>query len=584
MIAAMLHWLGAVILGVLAGAAGGAAAQPLVLPGSGGFAPATGEGTVKGESHAWAAVPVSGIGENAAIIHLPPRIAVGHRDRHSDAPDGAVRLAAPLPDMPERIAGWGSTLSMAFAPEPAGRDRLQRRVLTITSQRGPIGGSWVAESEGRRLSPLPPLPGAGSLRGFVGSPVGPVALIEGGAGGEGSAEILVLTGGGWVSLLVPGLSGSGGGEGIGGGGGSRLELVSEPDGVGVWRLGDGRAEVLIGALSVPSAGVVRAAWRPLEVSMRTADGGPAPRPTSGIYRIAGQYVYCAMSGGSGGSLGVWNPTEAGCFRLAEVPEARPPFAAAPLDQVGRLAIVWQEPIPQPPPLREGAPARPPQMKTKVAEVSVFDGAILYNGPANVRGPVSSQEFRLLAMALVGVMVVVMLLVLRPPVVGGPPLSLPPEFTLAEPGWRMLAGVIDVVLAAVAASMVTGAAVWELISVSSLMRDEGSLAGLLVLLGVGFAHGTIGEWLWGRTIGKSLCGCRVARAVMVREEGVGGEGGEIRPALARMTLQASAVRNLVKWALPPVAMAGVSGPERRHRGDIMAGAVVVSRVIRERDAG
>jgi hypothetical protein len=47
-------------------------------------------------------------------------------------------------------------------------------------------------------------------------------------------------------------------------------------------------------------------------------------------------------------------------------------------------------------------------------------------------------------------------------------------------------------------------------------------------------------------------------------------------LVRPVLWRAAVRNLVRWALPPLALSGLSGMDHRHRGDTAAGTVVVVR--------
>jgi len=78
------------------------------------------------------------------------------------------------------------------------------------------------------------------------------------------------------------------------------------------------------------------------------------------------------------------------------------------------------------------------------------------------------------------------------------------------------------------------------------------------------YGTVAESVFGTTAGKLLLGCRVARAA-----GVGGP--------RRVGAGAAFVRNLVKWALPPVAALALLETSGRHRGDLLARAVVLVRV-------
>lgn len=570
-----------VVVLVLCSAVGRAIAEDGLLAGAGGFAPVPAAkgggvgGPARGESHAWVAVPASGLSENAAIVHLPPRIAAGETDPHADAGEGAVRMAAPLPVMPERMAAWGNLLYMAFVAEVSAGGDARRPVLTVEARRGPLGGSWVAESEGQRLDALPSLPGEGRLAGLAGSEYGPAALLR---GRDGGYELLVLRGREWRRASLP----SGAVEAGAGEVGKRLELVAQPAGLGVVLIDGKRGGRWTGTLPEGGGagegenGELRIVWERRAFSMLRPGGEPGPMPVSGIFLVGGQHVYCARS--PGGPVEIWSPGEAVNVKLAEVQGVAQRFAAAPLDQVGRLALVWQEPDPR---LAEAQKARPEvrgkspppiPMRTRVAEVSVFSGAVMYEGLAKVGGPVSSQELRLLAMAMVGLMLVVLLIVLRPTPGAGAPVSLPKGVVLAEPGRRMFAGLIDVAIAAMAASAATGIPVVALFSFSGLVREPGTLVGLLLLLGVGFAHGTIGEWLFGRTIGKAIAGCVVGRPVMVQKE-----DGTLTPEVAKISLGAAAMRNLVKWALPPLAAAGVSNPERRHRGDVASGTAVLMRV-------
>jgi hypothetical protein len=100
--------------------------------------------------------------------------------------------------------------------------------------------------------------------------------------------------------------------------------------------------------------------------------------------------------------------------------------------------------------------------------------------------------------------------------------------------------------------------------------SGQAASLLIAtIGVGLAHCTLGEWLFGRSLGKGLVGCRVFHVRLSR-----GADGTITPAVSKPTLWRALARNIVKWLLPPVAMAGLNLPDRRHRGDVVAGTVVV----------
>jgi hypothetical protein len=186
--------------------------------------------------------------------------------------------------------------------------------------------------------------------------------------------------------------------------------------------------------------------------------------------------------------------------------------------------------------------------------------------------VSTEELRILALMLVGLMVVVVVFVLRPEP-KGPPLTLPPGYALAEPGRRLAASAMDLLFAAFIAAQITGVGLWELITLRGIINPGGpGISALLILMLVGYISTTLGEWLAGRSIGKVIAGCEVVHPVIDRTA-----EGQIVPSVQPAGLWRIAVRNLVKWTVPPVAMAGLGTSERRHRGDLAANTVVVIRI-------
>src|SRR5690606_31387250 len=110
------------------------------------------------------------------------------------------------------------------------------------------------------------------------------------------------------------------------------------------------------------------------------------------------------------------------------------------------------------------------------------------------------------------------------------------------------------------------------SVSAFVSDERALWTVLTLLGLGFVHCTLGEWLFGQSLGKALVGCEVVSVGVSRKV-----DGSVLPVASRVLLWQAAVRNLIRWGLPPRAWGGPSSPARRHRGDRWARATVVIRV-------
>jgi len=523
------------------------------LPAAG--SPAVG---VAGDSHAWMAIPDSGPMGAAIIVHVPPRrSATGQGAAH----DGTIRRATVLSQMPERLAAWDNLLYLAFPPQELGAGRRHRRVVMLSAERGPIQGSWVTPVEGR-LPTQPSLPGDGALVGFVGSPLGPVALLRAGARETPEYSLLVLFRSAWRSVPLPPRLGEERG-------GTRAYLAATPEGPAVIAVGT-RSWAAIGRLSADlDAGDPRvsAEWRQVPLTFTPEDGAEPRLPYSQIYHVRGQFVYVARTP-NGRAVEIWNPTATVNHRLQRIDDVGPDLAVVPVEQVGRLAILWQDMAEEP--VGGRGQSSPAETRARMVEVSVASGEVLYEGPAKADPPISPGELKVLAVALVGLMAVVLVFVLRPDP-SGPPLSLPKGVTLAEPSRRMLAGFVDATISILGVSQAMGRSPFDLLSPSAFMRDPVTVESLLLVIAVGFIHTTLGEWLAGRSIGKALAGCEVVHVRFVQEE-----DGEVRPVLERPALWRAAVRNLLRWAIPPLAISGLSAPDHRHRGDLAAGTVVVVR--------
>jgi hypothetical protein len=90
---------------------------------------------------------------------------------------------------------------------------------------------------------------------------------------------------------------------------------------------------------------------------------------------------------------------------------------------------------------------------------------------------------------------------------------------------------------------------------------------------------LGEWLFGRSIGKLMTGCAVT--VIHKPVCTGTpppDAGEVvaEPAAEKPVLWRCIVRNLIKWALPVLGLLVLFDAGRRHPGDLAAGTLVVTR--------
>lgn len=554
-------------------------------PAAGSFPITTGAGPNRATTpgHAWAVLEVSDASVKAALLHLPPRATEGA----AGAEMGTVRPGAYLTTAPERLAAWANEVWLVFPPETIRPGERMRRVSQTAAVRSAIGALWVSSPEGR-LRPLPSLPGEGRLLGFVGSDDGPAALIE--PPPEGSAApapvLYVLHEREWEAVELPAslrdtfLTHP-----------TSVHLVQLADGVGVLNAPpEGEAELWVAAAAdekrrrggeagepgeTPAAvSAPRVEWTRRVLAASTPERrAAAPTPGGDVLAFGDQFVYAARGGD--GATEVWAISPRGPVRIATLPEIGHPYALAPLYDTGRVAVLWSEVVPNPAGGgAEGQQADPATVRRmhRIAEVSVMTGRVMYNGPARADSPVSIQDFQLLAMLLVGVMLVIVLFVLRPDA-EREAFSLPRGLALAEPGRRIIAGLIDAAPAMVLAVDLTGARPADLFTLNGLLGEGDGVWAVAAALAIGFAHCTLAEWLFGRSLGKALTGCEVVAISTARA----GEDGQITPVAGRLTLGKAAVRNFVRWAVPPLALEGLSNPGRRHRGDLLAGTAVVIRV-------
>jgi hypothetical protein len=511
--------------------------------------PAAGSPTSRvGESHGWLAIPINDPAGGGAIVHFPPRRGVGRTDAANDFVEGGVRLALRLPRMPERLAAWGESLWIVFSPEGVG----ERPVLTMTVERAALGGSWTSPEAEGRLPSLPQLP-PGELIGFVGSEQGPVALM---LDGHGRPGLLWMSGSDWKPTLVPGSESDGQDPSH-----PRLWLIAEAGGFGLvspdhGTLWHGRFHSQSLADGSPTSAI---GWTASAMVFKSRDG--APQIELGPVLSGSQLVF--GSPGADGCLELWNPAKEACRRLATLRGVTGPAAFVPLDQVGRIAVAWLEPPSSAPP---GSPKPQSVSSTlQIAEISALTGGVLYRGPAQVAGPVSATELKVLAVVLVVVMAVVLIIVLRPDATDVA-LSLPEGYALAEPGRRMLAAGLDLLVALVAAGLIQRVPIKELLNPSALLAQPSEAQSFALVIGAGIVHSTLGEWLLGASIGKLIAGCRVVRVIV--------GGSDRKPGASGPGLWGAFVRNAIRWGLPPVAMTGLNTPDHRHRGDLAAGTVVV----------
>lgn len=200
----------------------------------------------------------------------------------------------------------------------------------------------------------------------------------------------------------------------------------------------------------------------------------------------------------------------------------------------------------------------------MTEISLATGRLLSCGPVAPQNPVSASDYRLMGLMflLVGSMVAIFLA--RPPGDADASVSLPEFTAMADPMRRLIASLIDLLLACV-----LGTGLWKLpvrtLASAEWWGSSGSLTVLATILVILIVQGTLCEWFFRRTPGKLMSGCEVFAA--------GGTSGDES---GRVGLIAALVRNIIKCIAPLVALIGILEPSRRHRGDQWSRTVVIER--------
>lgn len=170
-------------------------------------------------------------------------------------------------------------------------------------------------------------------------------------------------------------------------------------------------------------------------------------------------------------------------------------------------------------------------------VWTLGGVPLYEGESIAVTPVSLEQVGLLGLLLISLFASILVFIARPTTTWNPPINLPEGASLASPGRRLLAFVLDIVPGMFASSVLfpTGMGTGPL-------EPLGGLAPLLFVVLVTITHSTITEAWVGRTLGKLTMGLRTIDA----------KGSKPSPAQALF-------RTLVKVLCPPLMLFTLANP-------------------------
>lgn len=521
----------AALLSPVARASDDATAPVQTLPGQIVALPSAASG-----EHGWVAIPGQRAVSFPSIYHMPPGLEPGSLRVGPRVADTPLALAArdqrlvmvmreERVDAPRPVADTGADAT-ASTPEVAGRTeqaRLIRRVMTVTTRPGAGVGMWDYSPARREPIAMPSLPGRGSFAGVTMTPSGVHALLTG-LDDEGDAL-----------LFLPEA-------------GRSWERVALPDG---WRHGAPARVATLGdhlilAQTDERGGLLWRAegegWEREQIDFRLDDAA--------LVAAGGSLVAARLTDTGGVALRLLR--QSGSHDLAIVEHAITELGVFGLGDT--VVVVWRG---------DGDASR---LRTTV--VSAVTGATIYDGPARTSAVVSGREIQSLALLAGALMLTILIFVLRPEEAANAVIALPEGYALASPLRRVGAVLIDLVIPLTVASAAMGVSGSELFAAMVLSDSATTRASLAFGLGVLLTgiHSALGEWLFGRTLGKTFLRCRTLT--------IKGE---------KARLWQASLRTLVKLLFPPFALFLFLDPRRRHPGDLVSGTVVAQRVRRESDA-
>lgn len=579
-------------VGVAAAMAGVACAAGPGVSGSGSLAD---ENTAAGRAvtHAWIVMPAPAGEHGAEVLHLPPRGLLDRDGKLIGAKPGEARIATALLSPPVAVAARDGRLAMVFVdafPNSSGR--------TLLTMSAALKSPGVWETPQGRLDSLLSLRADGLLLGFAGAEAGYCALYQGlTAGKEDPSKLMMqmLVGSAWVDVMLPPEMQAIAGECFSFNAEKKpvttatWRLFAMPDGVGLLVLPPqaGGGDGVVGTLwmaKLPTPGPKESpvpVWSQAPVNLALA--GASQERVSALC-AAGHIVITALSTKSLASEGVLHvftrplgQPQLAWRDVASVASISTEHVVVALDGVGRIAVESS-------PVSGGNLKELP--KQTLTEVSVGTGAVMYSGELVVTSPISGADYRMVGVILayaLGMVVIFLVKTPRPDAV-----LIPEGYSIAEPGRRMVAGIIDVAIGVALASKLWNVPLADVISPGSWGSEAGQGV-ILTSVGLMIALGTVLELLFGRSVGKIVTACEVVAVGEVggkppaeKVEGAADAKEQEQAELAHGNFAHLLLRNAIKFGLPPVALLGLLDASGRHRGDQLAKTAVVVEGVEEEE--
>lgn len=567
--------------------------------------------------HGWFALP-AGPNRGTALLHLPPRPAAtgvepGVNAVRSRSAEGVVRFAPGFQQPADFVAWWQNRVYIAIKSDrtaPIGKADFQQRILTLSANQS-AGGGW--EYPPGRPEVAATLPARSvELIAFGACRLGPVALLRHsprtGTKGQwvvppsapdgkpdatsvprsGDLELLLYASAQWRRIDLPWQG-------------------NQPQSYARFWLAGAANELVFDALDAeapavreytlelpvmvaPKERVLNPSWRSTTYPLvqHTANTDLAIPLPDLVCRVEGTTVAIAWTADNRGEVRLfWLRPDRSAEEGPAVQNVPRQHLVVPMDGSGRIAVIWPDPVAEGSPAGQGGGAdsqmsaeptlaAPGSSQTglQICEVSATTGKVLYRGPLKSNYWLTTREYQVLVAMLVVVMGAVLVFVLRAE--PSQSANLPKGVVLAEPSRRFLAAVIDYLPAALLVETLFSLPTGTLLLPSQMLGEQFTVWALLTAFGLAAAHSTLGEWLFGRSLGKLLTGCVVA-SVRPRAAGAGSpasEAPEGEQPLSRPVFWQCLARNIIKWFAPILGLFILVDVSRRHPGDLVAKTLVL----------
>ena len=478
------------------------------------------------DDHLWFVGPPSSVSNSMVLYHHAPDM------------EGPYYRSQPLRERPEAVAAWANRLWLIFPPT-IGAEQPRRETFTLEANLNPVIGVYDYDPPDR-LSVMDSLDGLGKLVGFVGTPRGPVALrvptqragagVQARDGSIASEPVLdapvleQLVGAGWETLPLP--------EDLPSRGQYRLAVGSAPANQ-LLLLVDSPDDLGHGLLYQSN---LDDAWERVEVPVDL-------RRVQAVIRW-GTQIPLILQGDSPGQVEIAYLRPRSLVSLGQFPVPSGRWGVFGLGDGLRLVEQMT---------RGGYQLR---------RIDPITGTLTQ---AEVMTSQSLLPWRSLHMPLlfaVAMTVLLLVLILRP-AAKATPATLPPAMAVLTLVPRLLSLGIDLAVGGLLTILVLRCTPADLLRLPMWTADIADAAPGLWLVGITVIHGTLGEIVFGRSVGKAVFGASVITA----------QG-------ARPTPGSILVRNALKLIvllIPVLAVVALLNHHLQGLGDLMARTLVVHRV-------